>query len=267
MARRTLRSSRAARKERTKRTKTLLLLFVVVLGLAGVAIYALSRPLFRIQRVELIGATRIPEQSIRMLLAQHLSGAYFGVIPRAHILFYPRAAIRNALFLRFPSLSHASLSLKNFAALQVSVREREPEALWCIAEHVCFQMDRTGFVFEEAGAAREDQYYRLEGTATTSPIGRTVIESEELADLLAFLKGLERLSLEPRWVKFEDAHEEMSVMLSGGLRLLLMKGAYAKALESMRVLLKNEAIPKVGSELSVSYIDLRYGNRVYFKSR
>jgi cell division septal protein FtsQ len=59
----------------------------------------------------------------------------------------------------------------------------------------------------------------------------------------------------------------MSVMLSGGLRLLLMKGAYAKALESMRVLLKNEAIPKVGSELSVSYIDLRYGNRVYFKSR
>ncbi len=267
MARRTVRSSRAARKERKRKAKTLLLFLVAILCLAGAGLYALSRPALRIQRIELTGATRIPEQSIRALLTEQLSGAYFGVIPRAHILFYPRAAIREALLLRFPSLSRASLSLKNFAALQVSVREREPEALFCVAEHVCFLLDRTGFVFEEAGAERDGRYYRLERTATTSPIGRTVIETRELADLFAFLRELERLSLEPRRVVFEEAHEEMSVMLSSGVRLLLKQGAYAKALESMRVLLRNEAIPKVGSELSVSYIDLRYGNRVYFKSR
>ena len=266
MARRTFRSSRVARQERRRKAKKLLLFLVGALCLAGGALYALSRPALRIQRVELAGATRIPEESLRALLAEQLSGAYFGVIPRAHILFYPRAAIRESLLLRFPSLSRVSLSLKNLAALQVSVREREPAALWCVAEHVCFFIDRTGFAFEEAGAEREGRYYRLERVATTSPIGRAVIESKRLADLFAFLKELERLSLEPRRVVFEEAHE-MRVALSNGVQLLLKEGAYAKALDSMQVLLRDEALPKTENELSVYYIDLRYGNKVYFKPR
>lgn len=266
MARRTLRSSRAARKERKRRAKKLLLFLLAILCLAGGALYALSRPAFRIQRIEFTGVTHIPHESLRALLVEQLSGSYWGVIPRAHILFYPRAAIRRSLLLRFPSLSRVSLSLKNFAELQVSVREREPEALWCVAERVCFFMDRTGFVFEEVGAENDGQYYRLEKSATTSPIGRAVFETERLADLFAFLKGLERLSLEPRRVVFGEARE-MSVVLSNGVQLLLKEGAYAKALQSMQVLLRDEAIPRAGSELSVSYIDLRYGNKVYFKPR
>lgn len=266
MARRTLRSSRFARKERRRKAIKLFLLLLAALGVTGGLAYALSRPAFRIRNVELIGATRVPEALAHAILSEKLSGAYFGIIPKAHILFYPGTAISRSLLQRFPSFSQVSISLKNLAALQVAVREREPEALWCIAEHICFFMDDSGFVFEEAGAESERTYYRLEEAATTSPIGKTAIEPARLAKLFAFLKELERLSFEPRRVVFEGARE-MEVVLGGGARLLLKENDYARALGNLRVLLKDEAFPQGKGGLSVSYIDLRYGNKIYFKPR
>lgn len=266
MARRTIRSSRFARKERHRKVQRLFLLCLAVFFVIAGLVYVLSRPAFRIQQTLLTGVTRAPEEAVRALLSEKLSGEYFGFIPKAHIIFYPRAAIRESLLLRFPSFSRVSLSLKNLAALQVAVREREPEALWCVGERACFLLDGDGVAFEEADSESERLYYRLEKAATTSPIGRTVIPPPRLAALFAFLKELEQLSLESRRVTFSAARD-MEVALSDGARLWLREDNYARALANLRALLQNEALPRSDDGLAVSYIDLRYGNKIYFKPK
>lgn len=266
MARKTIRSSRFARKERHRKTRRFLLLFLAVFSVGGGLAYVLSRPAFRIQETLLVGVTRAPEETVRALLSEELSGEYLGFIPKAHIIFYPRKAILESLLLRFPSFSRVSLSLKNLAALQVAVREREPEALWCVGERGCFLLDGNGVAFEEANSESERLYYRLEKVATSSPIGRTVIPPLRLAALFSFLKELEQLSLEPRRVVFSGTRD-MEVALSDGARLRLRENDYARALANLRALLWSEALPRSGDGLAVSYIDLRYGNKIYFKPK
>ena len=90
---------------------------------------------------------------------------------------------------------------------------------------------------------------------------------EELSKLLLFLKKLEMAGLEPREVLLKE-QDELEVVLSFGTRLLLRSGNYDTALINLETLMEQDnLLSRNKGELSVSYIDLRYGNKIYFKPR
>lgn len=265
MAKKIIRSPRLARKEQQKRTRKLILfsgLAVAVLVALG---YGFFRPELRITDIEVIGSSRIPEEAVREKIKQGITGSYLGFIPKAHTLLYPKSALRETLNEAFPVFSTVSISLKSLAALRVSVHEREPQALWCALEK-CYLMDETGFVFAEAEPGVEDLYYRLEQAATTTPLGTTALEAERLAALIGFLKRLEELAFDPEKAVFQD--EGLLVGLRGGAELLLREGEYEQASSNLEALLSEKTLfPVQGGMPDVSYIDLRYGNKIYFKPR
>ncbi|MDO8594137.1 MAG: cell division protein FtsQ/DivIB [bacterium] len=261
------RSPRLARRERRKTTQKVLLLAILFAAAVGAVLYGFSRPEFRIKTISVLGASRISDGSVRGAVEREISGTYLGFLPKAHTLLYPNTHLKSALLKAFPVFSSVSISLESLAAVRVSVHEREPRALWCQSESDCFLMDETGFVFAPAEPGTETLYYRLLKAATSSPLGTEVIDRKKLAAILSFLKELEDLGFDPALSDLKGGRE-IAVVLKGGVAILLNEGEYDRALSNLRALLGEKGLlPRGASGLSVSYIDLRYGNKIYFKPR
>lgn len=262
-----IRSPRLARKARAERTAKAFLLIVLFAFILGGMLYAFSRREFRIEQIEVVGSSRIPEERVVEAVKNELAGAYMGFIPKAHTLLYPRASLEKSLANEFPTFSSVSISLKGLAALHVSVLEREPSALWCAGVYGCFLIDDTGFVFAEAPAGTERLYYHLERDATSSPLGIKTINKEQLARIIYFLTQLEKIEFDPVKAVFEDGHD-IEVFLRGGMKIFLIDGDYARALTNLKMLMtQSDVLPGKHGAPDVDYIDLRYGNKIYFKPK
>lgn len=261
--RKSLRSPRLERKQREKAITKALTLTVFSVVVIATALYAFSRPDFRIDTIEVSGSASVPDADVKAAVTKQLLGSYAGFIPKAHTLLYPKEAIKENLVRRFPAFSGVAVSLRTLSALRIAVRERQPVARACM-DGVCYFLDETGFAFAIAGNGTEGLYYTLDGISTTTPLGKVVIGTDRLTSLLSFLKQLDGLGFDPHGATFIGA-DELEI-LSGAMRLLLREGEYDSALIRLQTLLTEEGlVPRKGDDLSVSYIDLRYGNKIYFK--
>lgn len=264
---RVVRSPRLVRKKHQKMERRVVLITALSLLVIGGCFYLFSRPEFRITSVEVSGQVRVSEDSVRANIAEEMQGSYFGIIPKTHTLLYPKSILKEALLDGFPALSAVSISLRNLHTLHVFVEERDPKALWCVTEEECFFIDETGFVFAPAPANTLRMYYRLLKEATTTPLRTVVIDPSRLAKLLSFLKRLEDLGFDPEEARLVN-DKELRITVRGGLSLLLREADYDKAFANLEILLaRNDVLPRSSGELKVTYIDLRFGNKIYFKPK
>ena len=265
MPRKVLRSPRLVRREKEKRKRKAILISILLAVLAGGLTYGFLRPEFRITTLEVSGFSRLSEERIRASVEQGLQGVYFGIVPKAHTLLYPQDALRERLLREFPELSGVSFSLRNLSSLRVAVHEREPIAYWCSDTFGCFLMDEVGFVFAEAPLGTEQMYFHIEKVATSSPLGTYAIERERLAKLISFFRQLELLELDPERIRLVG-DDELDVMLKAEARILLRESDFDGSIRRLETLLKiADVLPAGPSRLGVTYLDLRYGNKIYFK--
>lgn len=270
--RRGLRSPRLARKERrTKNKKIVLFLcagFLILFALG----YTVTMSEFRIIRVSVQGVENEMQAKIVASAEDVLQEKYFGIIPKAYFLLYPRRALSKSLEKQFPLLASVSTALVNLTELEVAVAKRTPVALWCVAEE-CFYIDKTGFAF---GAVETDVghlYYRLRSLKTQNAqniVGTEALPPERLVQLLSFFSKLEDLGLSPVEVTFREGAEE-EIILQGGSRLLVKEAEELGVVMRRLELLLGEKglVPRRESteEISVDYIDLRFGNKIFYKPR
>jgi cell division septal protein FtsQ len=265
--RKKLRSARFVRRERRKKVRKILALSFLLAAVLSAVGYGFSRPSFRLRSIEVIGSSKGEEKLVESAATEILSETYLGFIPKSHTLLYPKSALKESLLKQFPNFSSVTLSLKSLSALRILVHEREPLALWCVSLPECFLLDTAGIVFAEAEAGMEEIYYRLLKSGAEPSLGAEVIEPEKLSDLLLFLKKLEAIGLPPKEVLLKEQNELEAALLSG-TRLLLRAGDYDQTLIKLETLLgQDNLFSRDRGELSVAYIDLRYGNKIYFKPR
>ncbi len=272
MHRRTgLRSPRSLVKERRRRARQVTLIALLSLGGVVGLIVLFNMSYFRLNRIQIAGVEGAVAEEIGRVGERELAGAYLGIIPKSHPFFYPKGAMAKRILGQFPEFAGVAVSSQGAGALLVSVTERQPVALWCEREE-CLYLDATGVAFREAPGEAEGLYYTLTSSEEPSPAfpGTPVVEADRLKTLLAFLTELEDLGLFPTTAHLL-ADTEIEVGLRNGSRLLIQEtDGYETALRRLRLLLREPGlVPRQGetNDLGVDYIDLRYGNKVYFKPR
>lgn len=271
MARRKIpRSPRLARLRRQKLFRRTLFCFCLV-AVAGLVLYALSRSSFFISEVSISGNSRVPTEAVAALIRRELSKKILGVIPRSHVLLYPKTVLRTRLLSEFPLLAGVTLSA-NWSSLHAEIAERTPVALWCETER-CFYLDEIGFIFAEAPETARREYDRLGpaslGSSTPDALFTSPIAAAKLSQVLELLRRLEALSMNPTFARIGSGGE-LSVILSGGGELRFPnEGKLDETLTRLAALLTERDLIKRGrtGELQIEYIDLRYGNKIYFKPR
>lgn len=247
---------------------------LVVLALGG-AVYGVSYashlPQFSIQSVAIEGVKEIRAELVRAYAETVLFDGSLSFLSRTNIFMYPQREIERAIAEYFPRVRVAHISRASlFAqAITIAIEERAAFARWCTTSPStgsCFLLDEDGFIFASGStsvAVLKTQIVFGGGlSATSSPIGQVYLPGN-FRSIRALLERLGQAGFSPEKMTVEG-ERDFSIGVSRGFVIRASFGAQVDdVVHNLELVLFSETLR--GKEDKLEYIDLRFGNRVYYR--
>ncbi|MCF7815539.1 MAG: hypothetical protein K9M10_02125 [Candidatus Pacebacteria bacterium] len=163
-------------------------LLLVVLGI--VLIWYVTRlEFFTINDVVIRGGETISHDEIRNSVNGELQGAYYLVVPKRFVYFYPHDRIVEVIE-KTPRIHNIEITHPSNKTLEVSFEEFAPHALWCIYEkddEPCYFIDVKGYAFATAPLLHGGTLVRHYVEDIDSIMSGSVIEEAVLSDIDNFI--------------------------------------------------------------------------------
>lgn len=200
-----------------------------------------------------------------------LEGKYFWLFPKSNIFLISKNKISTELPEEFKRIKKINIGKKYFSGIIVKLEERDNSALYCVAEN-CAYVDENGLVFEKApyfsGAVFLkiiDQRELAEGEnkeTIEKKLGLSFMNNDEFKKNSEFAKLIEKIgggTLEII-LKKENIYEFYT---QEGWKIVLNdKNEAEESYLNLTATLDSGIKEK---QTKLDYIDLRLGNKVYFK--
>ncbi len=278
MARVQLPNSRLKRRKRIRRTRLAIVLGVAALLLIGIIVGLSWIPYIRIQAVEVAGAQTLASSTVEQFVSEKIEGRTLLVLPKNNILLYPKGNITSRLLSEYPVLKKIEVRPKSFSAIRVALTERTPKALWCGLYRDetggCRLMDETGFVYTGDLGLELPSYIRYTGTASTT-LGYTgavepqqYLHAETFAALTALVDALANNQKQTSVVGVHvDEHNDVRVTFANSFVLMFaLQDINRDVYERFVLALASEPfLNKTTADFE--YLDLRFGDKLYYKER
>lgn len=283
------------RKRKVIKRKISLLITILILILIGLSF--LSRwEKVNITDIQITGNKVIETKIIENIVKDKITGDYLWFFPKTNFLFYPKGDIEKELSNKFKRLKNISISVKNLTTLNISLVERKALYTYCGGkinlqsdlpteslnsnsvlpeENKCYFMDSDGYVFDEAPYFSGEVYLKFYGTtdinSDNNPSGSYFYKSN-FGKLISFKETLEKMGAKPVIFYVED-NGDIEVFLSssssqmGPEIILKMDSDFGQVAENLQSVLTTEPLQSdfKNKYSSLLYIDLRFGNKVYYK--
>lgn len=251
--------------------------YVVLLGgvlcvwlcIAVVGAYITHISRLQITNIFVKGTYDVPEALVRTYVETVLYDGLLHPLSRTNIFLYPKKTVKSTLETSIPRVASVSVRRDTmFAqAVRVIVTERVAHARWCATESsACYLLDANGFVYAEAPLLDDGTWYEYRGglDETRSPIGQTFLPSR-LREIETLLKLLADNGYEPFGASVES-ERDYTISLESGALLKLTFGEDVSV--TMRHLESVFATGELKGRIAeMEYVNLRFGNRVYYKLR
>ncbi|HTE48812.1 MAG TPA: hypothetical protein VK675_02830 [Candidatus Paceibacterota bacterium] len=254
---------------------------VIFFGLAFLA----RLPGLNIADVEIVGNKVVDSETIKTTVKNEIYGNYLWFFPKTDIFFFPKNSIIEALNNRIPRLDGINLTVKDNKILEISVSEREAKYLWCGATPVelksdskpkCYFLDKNGYIFDEAPYFSGDVYFTFYGAIDFKedvPLGLNFLPAN-FGKLVTLIEMLQSMKLVPVALYLQE-NGDIKIFLSGkstlsGPDLIFRLDSDLSAIvENLETALTTEPLQSNFKKKysSLEYIDLRYGNKVYYRFR
>lgn len=255
-------------------------LFVLILALIS---FALHIKKINIKNIEIVGNRVVESKEIVSLTQKEIAGNYLWIFPKSNFLIYPKNKIKDTLVMNLKRLDDVSVSIKNSETLIIKVTEHSGEYLWCGADPLmgmdidnrCYFMDFNGYVFDEAPYFSGEIYFRLYGNdfnikpKNNNPTGSYFLQ-KNFSDLINFKKNLEMMGIQS-YSFVLDENSDGNIFISknptGAKIIFKINSDYPKMLENLESAISTEPLASaIKNKLdTLKYIDLRFGNKVYYK--
>lgn len=221
-------------------------------------------PIFTITEVEVVGGETISHQEIKTEIDSLLEGEYWRFVPRRFAWSYPQQEILDFLTAT-PRVLNPAVEREG-STVRVTLAEFEPVALWCdsgaASTSSCVFLEEYGLGFASAP--------RLDGRTFTRfvRVGEPATTSAVYADTTDFaqLRQLDSLLSEYGWpvVLMElDQARDVFVHLAGDSQLkITLRLTPAETLDNLQTVLTADEYQHLEPG-NFSYIDLRFGNKVF----
>lgn len=248
----------------------------VVTLLIGYAIHEASYlERFTYQNIAVSGTKSVSPAQIKSFIDSKLQASSEGFISGRNIFVYNYEPLAEDIVANFPRVRRAFVardtSLGN--GLVVSIEERDAFARWCQTESgPCYLLDPNGIVYaaaESVSTSTIATHYIFTGALSTTsinaispPIGQG-FAGTHFAGITSLLTELGGSGVRPLGASLQS-ETDFFVPLAQGYYLKASYGADPSALVKNLSLILNAEALKGKSEL-LEYIDLRFGNRVYYK--
>ena len=265
-----------------RRRKRLLLKFgavvLVVVFLIGFFSWLSHRTEVSIANIFIEGSSVVSEEEILALVNEKLAGDYLKLFSKSNILLYPRRDIQATALNSFKRLESVELSFEDFRSISVTVQERKPHALWC--EHVrgedfedetqdeqgrCYFLDERGLIFSKAPDFTGNVFFEYYGPIDEGEvIGQQFLTENEFRTISFFINSSRDSGLEPISLALSGS-TDVELRLSDGSRIIFGREQdFDEVIENLQSVFESETFTEK-EPLELDYIDLRFGNRVFYK--
>ena len=264
--RRRIEPSALGRRRRRRRNFRFLLWSVGVLAVLGGLIGILHLPNLKVENIDLKGNTFSSANNVLLTIKDDISGNYFGVIPKSSVFVYPKRKIESDILEKYKSIEKVTIKATNLQSIAVNVMERKLHSLWC-RESNCYLMDDGGYIFSIAPDYSHDLYFVYSGLVTAAnPIGQNFLPSPEFQEVNEFIENVKKLSLQPVSLRATDP-QDFQLSLDSGARILFTNNQpYETTLSNLQTILDPNNPAGTRIDLSkIDYVDLRFGNKIYYK--
>ena len=264
-----------------RRQRQRIVLFKIFLSLTALAlvfgglVYISRIPGLNISSIEITGNKFVETPEIRAVAEKELFGKYLWVFPKTNILLYPKSGIEKELRKEIKRLKDINISLKNTKTLEIAVTERGASYVWCgntppegesEEKLKCNFLDSSGYMFDESPYFSGEVYFKFYGAD---------LSQVNFDKLISFKKTSEVMGLKPV-AFFIRENKNIKMLLSPANPYSTKPEVIFKAdadletiAENLQVTLSTEPMKSnfKNKYASLEYIDLRFGNKVYFKFR
>jgi len=229
---------------------------------------------FRISGVEFFGGLLVPAEGIKTETKNFLAGNYFWFFPKNNIFLYPHDSLENFLKDKFKRINTISVSKISNQSIKITITERGLYALWCEglpdvnSPEKCYFMDNNGVIFSESPTFSGDAYFKYYGfiKSGVNPIGITYVDSiSKFHELGLFIERIKSTAIRPVFLIADDTDKFDLVLSNGGHVYFDTSESFSKTADNLEVLLKTLISTTTSEDLNIDYIDLRFGNKLFYK--
>lgn len=263
MARVELPQSRLRARRKRRRTRLALVCAGGVVLLLAIIVGLSYLPFLQVHAVEVSGTKTLATSTVAGFIEGQIAGHYLLVFPKRNIFIYPKRAIADGLLKRFPELRAADVHASNFHTIAAEVVEREPKSLWCAGSD-CYLMDQGGVVY--APAQDSEGFVAYRGHAEGAGLPRQYLTPEKFESLFALVDAVsQKVQDSPVETVAVDAQDDAEATLSNGFVLKFALGdAGGDVFERFTLALTSQPF-KDHALGDFSYLDLRFGDKLYYK--
>lgn len=264
---------------RSARIKKSLIVFFIVFG-TGIAVSALRYSALQVRTIDIRGLEAISDARIRESVRGFLAGSYGFFLPRSSYFLVSPSALEKEIKKQTLRVERASVVKAFPDTVEIAIQERKPWAVFCGSISVpqgekdvvpesspCFYLDRTGFSYEEAPESSGSLLLGITGDRRDARIGAFLIDSKTLESMILIGDRVER-TLGARVVAYELSEavpSEVRARLDKGFTVIFKKeDNFEEAFGVLKRVLDEEIRDQYNK---LAYIDLRFGNKVFYKFR
>lgn len=271
------RSSRRVSKLAQRRRKELYiksgLWFLAVVAVFIFFVYVAHRPELQISDISVDGNEVVTKEEIQGVTREVLSGKYLWLFPRTNVFVYPERKLIATLHTSFQRINDIEVSIPQLGALSIVVTERSPFALWCAGSDTetegiapCYFLNDEGFIFAQAPEYTGNVFFQFYGGGVdANPVGRWyLVDNDEFHRVNTFINAIRKLAPTPISFTVLNA-DDAEILMEDGSRLVFGRMQnFSELIENLKSILATDELDSVDDSV-LDYIDLRFGNKVYFK--
>ncbi len=238
---------------------TILLLITVFLFL----IYSFFFNSFlSINNIIVEGSERNIQDKIENIVSENSQKLFFS-FPINSIFAISPSVIKKEIKSEIIKIEEVSLKRIFPNTIKVVVQERDSVAIWCkVDRRMCYNIDKKGVVYEEV-QLKGDEVVFFKSSAEDTALGENIISKDEIKvmfDISLTMKNNDEII---SFFNFTNRSVLEVFMFNGWKVYFLLDNSFERQLENIDIIFKQEV--KNDQRKDLDYIDMRYGDRIYYK--
>lgn len=255
------RKFRIKRKKPIYRKKVFWLFIFFIFFLAFLFYIFVFSSFFQIREISISGAQKVSPQKIREFLEKTTEKKILFWKTKS-IFLVDRKNIQEEIEKNNPEIESVKIKKDLSRSLIVEIKERIPVAIFCQDES-CFFLDKNGIVFEQTSKTEDLLVIEKDTTNSSFQLGEKIISSEVISEILKIENRIRDLKFSS--LLMEDPHKFIFYAEEGPEIFFDFQGDINQQIFNLETFLRE----KINSEKldNIEYIDVRFGNRVFWKEK
>lgn len=258
------RSSKLAKaRKKVRITRTVIFVIFILSLILGLAFWSKDESM-RIENVDITDLTYANKKKVEDVVFDALGGKYLNLFSKRNSLIFPRGYVEERIYSEFPSIASVDIDFVGFNHIEVNLTEYEAVAKWC-GDNECYLLNNNGYIFIQEPLLSTEDYITFRGEVAGEILRSQLLPPNEFKAFMKFNEVLrDDLDIKIISVNQSDYPVYEFVSKAGVVFMIDREDDMADVIQNIKTVFEKEGINKEQYE-NLEYVDLRFGNKVFYK--